>query len=324
VILWTSAAALAGGCPEETTFQALARAILSAEQAIRDSDRAALEGAERDAERLVRCMESPLRPADVASFMRLKGIALFVRKERDAAGAWFAASRRVEPSYSLPEALFPERHPLRRAFEDSPPEPGDTARLPRPAEGALAVNGRTATDLPEDAPWVLQWSDAGGRVQLTTFGERPPETWPYPLRFERGRAQVVLSATGQLAPSARPGDLRYGLQLAGIVELGGPRSVDVGVRSSLTRASSDDGAELLFVPGAHLGGRGWFDVAGIRSFAGAALLVTSHRERAVAPGGLAVAGVRLGSPRQFLELALEGGYSLDPFVQLQVGAGLGR
>ncbi|MEO0601771.1 MAG: hypothetical protein AAF211_10055 [Myxococcota bacterium] len=324
MVWWALSLAFAGDCDRPTTFPALSQTLLDGERAVRDSDRDALETAETRAEQQLKCLGSSLRPADVAGFMRLKGIALFVRKDRDRADAWFSAARSVDPTYSLPEALIPERHPLRRAFENAAPPDEVVIRVPAPSEGTIAVNGRSTRDLPTQRPWVLQWQDNDGNVELTRFGEDAPESWPYPLRYERGRWHVVLAAAGQLAPSSEPGDLRAGLVASSLIELGGPGAFDLGVRALVAPVSTDAGTEGRLVPGVHAGVRGWFRIRDVPTFAGLAALLTSHDDPVVAPGGLLKAGVRLGQRREFAELALEGGFSREPFVMISAGYGFGR
>lgn len=324
MLWWMQVAAAAAECRGAATFAELSQALLDGEQAIRDSDLAALDAAEAESESLLRCLESPLGPADVASFMRLKGITLFVRKERELATSWFSAARTIEPSYSLPEALFPEQHPLRRAFEEAPAADASGTRVPRPKEGSIAVNGRPGQELPEAMPWVLQWWDAVGDVRVTTFGEGELDSIPYPLRYPRGRWQAIASGAFQVAPSDEPGDIRGGLLLTGVAELGGAVAADFGLRALFARVRLDEGAEARLVPGAHVGFRGWFEVAGQPSFVGAAVLATSHDDPVVAPGALAKAGFRLGGRREFAEIALEAGFSREPFVMLHAGFGIGR
>ncbi len=325
IVWWLVGMAVASGCEEPSTFLELSRTLLDGEQAIRESDQTSLEAAEVRAETLLLCLASPLRPADVASFMRLEGIARFVRKEREAAVAWFSAARTVDPSWSLPEALFSEGHPLRRAFEGAPKGDAETVRLPRPRDGRVSVNGRATDELPVALPWVLQWWDGAGNVRVTAFGEGEPAAWPYPLRDDEPRGwQAIVAGAFQAAPSRDQGDLRGGLVLTGVVGVGRRLGVDFGLRSLLTRVRVDDGTEGRVVPGLHAGVRGGFDVAGLPAFVGAALLATSHEDRAVAPGGLAKAGVQLGGRRRFAEVGLEAGFSREPFVLLAAGFGFGR
>ena len=289
----------AAECTAPTTFQAYSRVIVEAEQAIRDSDRATLERAERDAETQLQCLRSALRPADVASFMRLKGIAHFVRKERDTSTVWFEAARAVEPSFSLPVSLIPERHPLRRAFESVQVPEEDLTRLPEPAEGTTEVNGRPANEVPARLPWVLQWRNSTGDVAATRIGLGQPQGLPYPLRYPRGRWQVVVAAAAQLSPSSGPGDFRGVGAGRFLYELGGPIAIDAGVRTSITGVPVPDAefTEVRLTPGVHLGGRAW--VTGDLLFFGASALVTSHGQSVIAPGGALNAGVRLGGPLQF-------------------------
>ncbi|MEN0068592.1 MAG: hypothetical protein AAGA48_41125 [Myxococcota bacterium] len=322
-MLWLLLNSAWATCPSPATFQSLSQSLVQAEQAFRRSDRGALEAAEAEAERQLPCLDGPLRPSDVASFMRLKGIALFVRKERDAATVWFEAARSVEPSYNLPEALIPERHPLRRAFEAIEVSEPASDRLPEPAEGWLEVNGRPADEVPAELPWILQWRDGSGRIRTTSLGPVDSGRWPYPLRYVRGRWQIVTSGVVQAA-MAELGPVRSGLTARALIEAGGRFAVDAGLRTLFTSISAEAASEVRFIPGAHLGGRVWLGQQTVQPFVGALALLTSHAEQAAAPGGVAFGGIRFGRTSFFVDAGVEAGYSRDGFVQLDVGVGFGR
>jgi hypothetical protein len=302
-------------CDAPTTFQQVSRELVAGEQAIRDSDREALEDAERRAEALMSCLGEPLSPSEVASFMRLKGIASFVRKDREGATRWLEAARAVDPSYALPLTLIPKAHPLRTLFESVRVPPLEPVHLPPPATGWLEIDGRQASNVYAGHPWVLQWRDGDGQVVSTVLGEGRPAAWPYKVSSVE-RATVGFAGALQYDLEGLPGAGRAGVAPTAVLPAPGPFAVELGLQAMFTEVYG----ELRVVPGASGGLRAWLVTGPVQPYGAVALAAASHRDRPLVAGPAGAVGVRVGRDR-FAEIEARASYVGAPLLQASVGLG---
>lgn len=309
-------------CDAPTGTLDLSHWIIEGERALRLSDRTALDVAEAGAAEVMACMADPLLPADVAAFLRLTGIARFVRRDRDDAARSFTAARATDPTWVLPVELVPDPHPLRDAFLAVEVSSIETMPVPPPDHGWVEVNGRVASAVPIDHPWVLQWRDVDGTVLATATGEGTPAAWPYPVgssalpESPRRLPSVIASATGQ----AGVGDLRGGVTLGGSVPVSQRVDVEVGMQGLVAAVDRDAGAELVLLPDLRAGARLWFSSGRAQPFVSAAGLVYGEPERPIGVGGMLGAGLRLGHER-FVEIDARAGIRSELVVQASIGLG---
>lgn len=165
-------------------------ALMRAEAAIVTLDPEELDDATRLARDLLRCVEKPLGPLDVARLYRLGGIAKFVTDDWVGASVAFGVARAIAPETTLPVELGA---PIRRLWDAIPPPTGQTAPLPPPSEGRIVIDGAAATTFPTDRAYVVQWMRDDGSVRSTWIVEKggvpgyPEAVEPPPKGRRRGQ-----------------------------------------------------------------------------------------------------------------------------------------
>jgi hypothetical protein len=145
-------------------------------------------------------------------------LSAFLDKDDGRSVASLHAAVRSDPAFDLPRDLFPDGHPLRLHLQVARSlQPGTLRPLPRPAEGAVTVDGTPAEAAPGDRPSVLQWSVVEIGVRDTSYlavGATMPAWGPIPAPDPGDRARrpwPVLAAASGTAVAA--GGL-YGLAAA--------------------------------------------------------------------------------------------------------------
>ncbi|MEZ4316677.1 MAG: hypothetical protein R3F61_04215 [Myxococcota bacterium] len=163
-MLVLTAAALASGCETPFTRQSLGALLADAEvadRALAIDDVLASTAAIRDG---LPCAAFRLEAAELASFYRLRGWALFTNED---AGSrpWLATAYGLQPAHPysppLPPAMQAEWDAASAAWSQVDPTP-----LAPPASGTLVVNGRDSA-APVGLPWVLQHFGPDGAVRDT-------------------------------------------------------------------------------------------------------------------------------------------------------------
>ena len=160
------------GAPE------LARHISKADVAFAQMDSQAFRAARWQADAAIPCMAEAVQVGQVAAFYRMQALGAFMDQEHAKTAGWFKSVFAVAPQYVLPETLAPEGHPLRIGFEvaqGAPVVKGEP--VPRPAVGIIRVDGKIASELPRDRPYLWQHADGDGRARTSMVvvpGMRPP------------------------------------------------------------------------------------------------------------------------------------------------------
>lgn len=113
------------------------------------------------------CLGDELRPADVARFLRIQGLAAWLRRADAAVPArvWFAAARAVEPDYAFPEDTISRDDLEYREYLAIVVDNPLTSTLPASAWSSW-VNGVETDDVATGWPSIVQWTDLGS-VQCT-------------------------------------------------------------------------------------------------------------------------------------------------------------
>jgi hypothetical protein len=168
-----------GACPERVSGAELARHISQADVAFAKMDAEGFRAARWQADVSIPCLSSAVQVGQAAAFYRMQALGAFMDQEHAKTVGWFKSVFAVAPQYVLPEALAPTGHPLRIDFEvaqDTVRIDGDPVR--RPAAGLIRVDGKVASELPRDRPYLWQQADADGqalRTQVVLPGMKPPD-----------------------------------------------------------------------------------------------------------------------------------------------------
>ncbi|MCA9566383.1 MAG: hypothetical protein KC656_01015 [Myxococcales bacterium] len=163
-------------CEEPLGSAAFVTLSAKVERAFVDRDADLLVAAAAEAEQALPCVREKLLPGDVAAYFRHQGLGAFVRQDRDQAIRSFFVARWLDPDFTFAEEVLPQGHPARRLYGDTPSEaPARTGTIPEPAEGWIAVDGRTGYAYPLDRPWVFQLFDAVGNVLETGLVVSPDQ-----------------------------------------------------------------------------------------------------------------------------------------------------
>ncbi len=156
--------ALAADCPDgPSSGDDLIDAIEEGLIAFSDLDESGFAVAHDKAHSRLECINSQLFAADVAAFHRLNGVHAFLADERELAQSSFRASLLVQPDYSLRKGIAPTGGKLFRLYEAAKGvDPPQMSPFFAPKGLQIRVNGKTADELPQGLPSVVQISDDGG------------------------------------------------------------------------------------------------------------------------------------------------------------------
>jgi hypothetical protein len=209
------AAAADAACPNPRSTADLMSALDEAKAAYGDLDvdgfRAAIDRARAD----LPCVTDEVTPHLAAELHRHEGLLAFFDRQPDRSTTAFAAARRIEPDYRFPESLVPAGNPVLDDYGALDPDGGKVERVPEPASGRLALDGRTSTGRSRSFPTVAQLFDDGGQVTLTAYlwptdplpsyapkPEAPPPVAEGGWRPDRRDRRFLLGAGASLAASA--------------------------------------------------------------------------------------------------------------------------
>lgn len=138
------------------------------------------------------CLAGVVTPAQAARVHRVEGLAAFLARDMDRAGAAFAAARAADPAGDFPPGLVPDGNPVRRLF-DGATAPADDHPLPPPKRGRLILDGAPGERRPEARATLFQLADAD--TALTTAWLPPGAPTPaYPARGEGLRLPLLVTA----------------------------------------------------------------------------------------------------------------------------------
>ena len=185
----------------------LQHAIEDAETAFADLEAERFDAAVGEARSTLTCVADALSPVQAAGYHRMRALQAFLQGDSAATVLYFQAVLGTQPGYELPVGIAPEGHPLRNDFQRAM-EFSDTAvfDLPPPAEGWLNVDGKRADVAPAGRPFLLQWFNEAGEVELTGW---VPVGSPLPGYTQRTESSVVSApppAEPLPAPSAVTGE----------------------------------------------------------------------------------------------------------------------
>ena len=165
----------------------------------------------------------------------MQALGAFMDKEHAKTVGWFKSVFAVAPRYVLPESLAGQGHPLRINFEvaqDTPSVQGDP--VPRPAVGFIRVDGKVASELPKDRPYLWQHADGDGRARQTMVvvpGMKPPR-----YATVRGHQKAApRSASGNYTKVRRSGGVRLSIPL---ITVAGVSAITSGVSYGMAHSKS--------------------------------------------------------------------------------------
>jgi hypothetical protein len=224
-----------GACPQRVGGAELARHISKADLAFAKMDAEGFRAARWQADAAIPCLSSAVQIGQAAAFYRMQALGAFMDQEHAKTVGWFKSVFAVAPQYVLPEALAPTGHPLRIDFEvaqDMPRIDGDPVR--RPASGLIRVDGKIASELPRDRPYLWQHADADGRAlqsQVVVPGMKPP-----PYKTARGN-QRPSKPVGQYTKVKRNG--RSGLYIP-LITVAGVSAIASGISYGLASSRAQE------------------------------------------------------------------------------------
>jgi hypothetical protein len=213
-----------GACPQRVGGAELARHISKADVAFAKMDAEGFRAARWQADAAIPCLSSAVQVGQAAAFYRMQALGAFMDQEHAKTVGWFKSVFAVAPQYVLPETLAPTGHPLRIDFEVAQGTlriDGDPVR--RPASGLIRVDGRVASELPPDRPYLWQHADADGRAlqtQVVGPGMKPP-------RYKTARGnQKPAKSVGQYTKVKR--NSRSGLSIP-LITIAGVSAIASGI-----------------------------------------------------------------------------------------------
>lgn len=187
----------AAACAEPASAAGLARALGKAELALGNLDASGLGVAVDEAQGVLVCLDEPVPRLEAGRWFRVAGIHRFIGGEEELGVRLLRSARALQPGYRLPASLGPV---LAEAWERAAPGDEPTTELPRPAAGYLLIDGEQ-TRLAADRPFVLQWLDDDGAVDLTAVMIAPDEPLPYKIAAAAPVVQVSPDPPGAVVPA---------------------------------------------------------------------------------------------------------------------------
>ena len=166
MLVWLMTAALAA-CPDEPD-DVVQTAAGSVEIAFVQVDDARFAEAAATLREALPCSMDVMDRPSAVFLHRAYALVRFVEGDRAAVQRSFRAIKRLDPSWSPPEALIPPGHPLESLWESTEPL-GGTVDVEIAPAGGWRVDGRERNAVPTDSSFVLQGLDADGDVVLTGY-----------------------------------------------------------------------------------------------------------------------------------------------------------
>lgn len=182
-------------CTYTSTLVELRAALDEAELAFR---RVEVEGFRVAMDRsapLLECLVEVLPEEDAARYHRLQGLRADMVRDESRGEQAFAAARRLDPDYRLPENVVPPEHPLRRSYAAMPLDALVYSPLPTPRRGSVLVDGQVSLERPANIPTVVQWEREQGHVGWSGY------LWPgetetgYPIKSPERIGRTLLAST---------------------------------------------------------------------------------------------------------------------------------
>jgi hypothetical protein len=140
---------------------------------------------------LLPCLGDGLGPELAANYHRLRGLQLFVRRDREGAVLSFVAAKALKPDFSFPDVIVPEGHTVREVYAEE--VAAEVVVVPRARKGYLTFDGRETLERPVSWPTLVQVHQRSGQVVSTTYvlptAAMPPYDQPTSARL---RAQIGL------------------------------------------------------------------------------------------------------------------------------------
>ncbi len=201
-------------CPGPTHLSDFSAAARAGERAFAQMDLLALGDARRTALQALPCLVDQVTPTVAADFHRMMAMAAFTSADETMVLEEFHAARRLEPGYTVPEAVAPEGHPLTDLYNRAASGVLDDRRLDPvipPFGGFVLVDGAEGGVRIRGLSALLQPHDAEGTLLETRYvlAADPTPAWgPLPLELEaRRRRRIALGAStaGALLLSASLG-----------------------------------------------------------------------------------------------------------------------
>lgn len=157
------------------------------------------------------CLREPIPRPLAGSVHRVHGLFAFLDGDEPSVSRYFARYRQLVPGATLPDAIAPREHPLRKAFTEASPSPG-ARPISAGGSGWVTVDGEQSEVAPAAMPWVYQHLLADGTViatQLVPAGAVPPEPVPQEVRKPPKSAKPEkISTANPVDPPALPPEPR--------------------------------------------------------------------------------------------------------------------
>ena len=159
---------------------------------------------------LLPCLADGLGPELAADYHRLRGLQLFVRRDRDGAVLSFAAAKALEPDFSFSELIVPLGHTVREVYAEEVER--EVQAVPPVRRGYLTFDGVQTMERPTSWPTVVQVHKRSGEVVSTTYvlptAAMPPYEQPSGARL---RVQIAMFSLA--GATAIAGTVVYGLAI---------------------------------------------------------------------------------------------------------------
>ncbi|MCB9675367.1 MAG: hypothetical protein H6737_09640 [Alphaproteobacteria bacterium] len=277
-------------CPSTFTPDQVLANVVAGEAAFQAGDASALSDAVVLTRFQVGCLSAPLGLNDTGSIYRLWAMDAFVARDKDAARAYLAIAKDLQPDYVFSPVVVPEFHPLRAMYDEIEPEPVATKLLELPKGHSARVNGIESVVVPVGQPFLLQQLDASGAVVLAAL-VGPNDAVPVMAGMEKEPYGWGLSVLGSARGWVHDG--RATLAVGPAVRVDLPIVAGLGADVLVTAGLSVVKEGVVLVPDLRVGVR-WEVDGNPRPRFGAAGLFASHAYAPVAPGGALTVGLRLG------------------------------
>ena len=168
-LILLSGSVQAADCDKTWPAASLEQSLATVEQAFVDFDKQSVSKGYALAGAQLRCLSEPLDASQAAHYHRVTGLVRFLEHQDEATRSAFAAARAIDPDFTLPAAIAPDRHPLHAFYTAL-----DLAELPQEplapaAAGQLLRDGRPAEQARRALPAIYQLVDAEGAVDWTVL-----------------------------------------------------------------------------------------------------------------------------------------------------------
>ncbi|TNE86163.1 MAG: hypothetical protein EP330_23040 [Deltaproteobacteria bacterium] len=157
-----SAPAMAGDCAETFTTDALDEQLDEAMLAFASLDEAGFITASAKSAVMVSCVDEPFTPSLAAAYHRVNAVRFFVSGQETEARDSLRAAFGIDADATLSTRIAPEGGKLFRMQEEALGRPARaTGSLEVPDGYRMFVDGSEGSDVPKDAPHIVQLLDDG-------------------------------------------------------------------------------------------------------------------------------------------------------------------